>query len=321
MQDDLYLTVLETIEDGVYFVDLRRRITFGNEGAETITGYAAAEVMHHSCADGILRHVNADGDDLCLHGCPLWAVMNDGRPRIANVYLHHKQGHRIPVAVKARPIHDDQGRIIGSVEVFTRRRATRFAESSDPEPHEQAFIDPVTDLGNRLFAEAHIEPMATAVGQGVATLGRVFVDVDHFKDVNDTWGHVTGDAVLRMVGQTLANGLRTSDVPVRWGGDEFLVALPGISPAALVSAAERLRMLVEHSWLDVGGQKVAVTVSAGAVMLRDDETIGDALARADALMYASKRDGRDLVTGEDGPVARSGGSPPLLQVARRPVET
>ncbi len=318
MQDDLYLTVLETVDDGVYFVDPNRRITFWNAGAEQITGYAADEVMHHSCADGILRHVNADGDDLCLHGCPLWAVMNDGQPRRADVYLHHKQGHRIPVAVKARPIHGADGEIIGSVEVFTRRRATRFAQSSDPEAHEQAYIDPVTDLGNRRYAEAHLEPMLAAAAQGDSTLGLVFVDIDHFKQVNDTWGHQTGDAVLRMVGQTLANGLRASDVPVRWGGDEFLVALPGITSPALVRAAERLRMLVEHSWIDLAENRVRVTVSAGAIMVREDETIEQALARVDALMYTSKRDGRDLVTGEDGPVERSGSIRPLLQVSRRP---
>jgi diguanylate cyclase (GGDEF)-like protein/PAS domain S-box-containing protein len=318
MQDDLYMTVLETIEDGVYFVDTRRRITFWNEGAEKITGYAASDVMHHSCADGILRHVNDGGDDLCLHGCPLWAVMNDGRPRIANVYLHHKAGHRIPVSVKARPIHDAEGGIVGSVEVFTRRRATRFAEAGSPQPHEEAFIDPVTDLGNRRYAEAHFGPMLDAPDH--PTLGLVFIDIDHFKDVNDTWGHPTGDAVLRMVGQTLANGLRTADVPVRWGGDEFVVALPGIDTAGLVRIAERLRMLVDHSWLDIDGQRVTVTVSAGAVMVRDDETIDEALARADALMYASKRDGRDLVTGEDGPVERTGRSPRLLHLSRRPAD-
>lgn len=318
MQDDLYMTVLETIEDGVYFVDPKRRITFWNEGAEKITGYAASEVMHHSCADGILRHVNDDGDDLCLHGCPLWAVMNDGRPRIANVYLHHKRGHRIPVSVKARPIHGQDGEIVGSVEVFTRRRSTRFAELADVGPHEEAYIDPVTQIGNRLYAEAHLAPMLGP--EGADSLGLVFIDIDHFKVVNDTWGHATGDAVLRMVGQTLANGLRTADVPVRWGGDEFLVALPGITATALQRAAERLRMLVDHSWIDIGGEKVKVTVSAGAVMVRADESIDEALARADALMYVSKNDGRDLVTGEDGPVARSEGSPPLVRITPRPAQ-
>jgi len=79
-------------------------------------------------------------------------------------------------------------------------------------------------------------------------------------------------------------------------------------------------MLVDHSWLDIGGQRVTVTVSAGAVMVRDDETIDEALARADALMYTSKRDGRDLVTGEDGPVERTGRSQRLLHLSRRPAD-
>jgi PleD family two-component response regulator len=85
-----------------------------------------------------------------------------------------------------------------------------------------------------------------------------------------------------------------------------------------VRAAERLRMLVEHSWIDLAQDRVRVTVSAGAIMVREDETIEQALARVDALMYTSKRDGRDLVTGEDGPVERSGRVRPLLQVSRRP---
>src|SRR5690606_12400862 len=182
---------------------------------------------------------------------------------------------------------------------FTRRRSTRFAESSEVGPHEEAYIDSVTQIGNRRYAEAHLEPMATD------SLGLVFLDIDHFKEVNDTWGHPTGDAVLRMVGQTLANGMRTADVPVRWGGDEFLVALPVIDAATLVRAAELLRMLVDHSWLDHTGGRITVTVSAGAVMLREEEAIAEALARADALIYACNREGRDLVTGEDGPVERT----------------
>ncbi|HRY11556.1 MAG TPA: GGDEF domain-containing protein [Candidatus Nanopelagicales bacterium] len=251
-------------------------------------------------------------------GAHLWAVMNDGRPRAVNVFLHHKLGHRIPVSVKARPIRGPQGDIIGSVEVFTRRRSTRFAELAEVGPHEEAYIDPVTQIGNRRYAEAHLGPMLAP--DGADSLGLVFVDIDHFKVVNDTWGHPTGDAVLRMVGQTLANGLRTADVPVRWGGDEFLVALPGITTPALARAAERLRMLVDHSWIDIDGEKVKVTVSAGAVMVRSDESIDDALARADALMYVSKRGGRDLVTGEAGPVARSDGSPSPLQITQRPAD-
>ncbi len=212
MRDDLYRTILETVEDGVYFVDPERRITFWNAGAEHITGYSSDEVMHHSCSDDILRHVSEGGDQLCLHGCPLAGVMSDGRPRAAKVYLHHKNGHRVPVLVKARPLYDDAGEIVGSVEVFTRRKANQFADVSERERQENAFIDPLTDLGNRRFGEAHLKPMMDAVVSGDSTLGLVFIDVDKFKQINDSLGHHAGDMLLRMVGQTLANGLRVTDM-------------------------------------------------------------------------------------------------------------
>jgi diguanylate cyclase (GGDEF)-like protein/PAS domain S-box-containing protein len=313
--EEVYRTILEQMEDGVYFVDRDRRITYWNAGAERITGYSADDVLLHSCSEGILRHVSEGGYQLCLHGCPLSGVMKDGKAREAQVYLHHKQGHRVPVSVKGSPIRDEGGNIIGSVEVFHRRPSTRFAQVSERERQEDAYVDPLTDLGNRRFGEGHLEPLVAAVGAGAATLGLVFIDVDHFKQVNDTYGHKVGDAVLRMVGQTLANALRNTDWPVRWGGEEFLTILPGVTEEGLAVTAERLRMLVEHSWLQMADEQVRVTISAGAVMLRPGETAEDALDRADKLMYRSKAGGRNVVTTEDGPLQRSG-QMPLVGTAR-----
>lgn len=311
MDEEVYRTILEQMEDGVYFVDLQRRITYWNAGAERITGYSAEDVLDHCCSEGILRHVSESGRELCLAGCPLSAVMRDGKAREASVYLHHKAGHRVPVVVKASAVRDSAGEITGSVEVFHRRTATRFTQISEWERREDASLDPLTDLGNRRFGEAHIGPVIEAVAAGDTTLGIVFIDVDMFKRINDTHGHRWGDAVLRMVGQSLANGLRSSDWPIRWGGEEFLAVMPGITTEGLAVAAERLRMLVEHSWINIGDEQVRVTISAGAIMVRPGESLEAALERADRLMYTSKRSGRNLVTGEHGPLPRSGGFAPM----------
>lgn len=309
VEEEVYRTILAQMEDGVYFVDRDRRITYWNEGAEHITGYSADEVLSHSCSEGILRHVSEGGRQLCITGCPLAGVMKDGKSRGAQVYLHHKQGHRVPVLVKGSAIRDPEGLIIGSVEVFHRRPSTRFAQVTDRERREDAYIDPLTDLGNRRFGEAQVQPIIAAVHAETTTLGIVFIDVDHFKTVNDTYGHQTGDAVLRMVGQSLANGLRNSDWPIRWGGEEFLAILPGVTPEGLEISAERLRMLVEHSWIQVGEQQVRVTISSGMVMVRPRESFAEALDRADRLMYRSKKGGRNLATSESGPLPRGGEIP------------
>lgn len=315
MQEAMYRTILEQIEDGVYFVDLERRITFWNQGAERITGYTADEVMFRSCTDGILRHVSESGHQLCLHGCPLAAVMRDGKPREGSLYLHHKAGHRVPITVKGSALRDVDGNIVGSVEVFHRRSSTWFADLSRRERSEDALIDPLTDLGNRRFAHSQIPSLIAAAQAGGSSLGVVFLDIDEFKTVNDTQGHSIGDSVLRMVGQSLANGLRAADMPVRWGGEEFLVLLPGVSSEILATLAERLRMLVEHSWIQVGDTQVRVTVSVGAVMVRPGETFDEALDRADRLMYQSKAAGRNVVTTESGRMKRRG-QVPLFQISR-----
>lgn len=294
MQEAVYRTILEQVEDGVYFVDLDRRITYWNAGAERITGYCAEEVQGHSCSEGILRHVSEGGYHLCTHGCPLAAVMADGHPREASVFLHHKQGHRVPVVVMGSPIRNDRGDITGSVEVFHVRRAADFANSHASDL-DAAYRDPLTELGNRRFVEAHVAPVLT----NHDAVGLLFLDLDHFKKVNDTWGHSVGDAVLRMAGQSIAHGLRQSDWPIRWGGEEFIaVVRTAMNLADLEIVAERLRMLVEESWLDVDGHRVGVTVSVGATMLPAGASWSDALDRADRLMYASKAAGRNRVTSD-----------------------
>lgn len=319
MDEEVYRTILEQMEDGVYFVDRQRRITYWNPGAEQITGYTAEEVLNRSCADDILGHVSESGRRLCLSGCPLTAVMQDGKPRQARLYLHHKEGHRVPIRVKGSAIRDPDGEIIGSVEVFHRRASTRFAQITDQDREGDTYLDPLTDIGNRRFGESHIEPVIAAVAAGATSMGIVFIDIDQFKLVNDTHGHRTGDAVLRMVAQSLANGLRGADWPIRWGGEEFLAVLPGITPEGLAVAAERLRMLVENSWITVGGEQVRVTISAGAVMVQPGESLDSALDRADRLMYASKRRGRNRVTDESGAL-RPGGDSTTLQIGLGPPE-
>lgn len=302
MEKKFYQDLLDQMSDGVYFVTLDRRITYWNRGAERITGYRAEEVLGHSCADGILRHVNGAGHQLCVQGCPLLAVMNDGKPREAHVYLHHKDGQRIPVTVRGQALRDSDGTIVGSVEVFSAREGILDAGTRQDRRDES--LDSVTGLVSRRFGELHLQTLMQAVSDRATTLGLLFVDADHFKDVNDTFGHNTGDDVLRMVGQSLVNGLRGADIAVRWGGEEFVALLPGINQAGLAAVAERVRMLVENSWIQQGEAQVRVTVSVGASMAVAAESPDDALERVDRLMYVSKRNGRNRVTTDAGPLVR-----------------
>ena len=97
--------------------------------------------------------------------------------------------------------------------------------------------------------------------------GILFLDIDHFKRVNDRYGHDTGDRILRMVATTIANSLRSLDLVCRWGGEEFIIILPNVDAPSLNAAAERIRFFIEKSWLAVHGEHLYTTVSIGGTLL------------------------------------------------------
>ncbi len=145
---------------------------------------------------------------------------------------------------------------------------------------------------------------------GAPELSMVMVDIDHFKEVNDKHSHVVGDRALQRVAAVLGAGLRGLDRIGRWGGEEFALLLPHTGLAAACAATERLRREVElHDWQALS-PGLAVTISAGVVASRPDESFEQAVARADALLYRAKREGRNRVIGETvGDGAQSASSP------------
>jgi diguanylate cyclase (GGDEF)-like protein len=123
------------------------------------------------------------------------------------------------------------------------------------------------------------------------------MDVDHFKQVNDTHGHATGDDVLRMVANTVQYALRATDTLGRWGGEEFVAILYELqSEDNLQDIAEKVRTLVEVSRLDFNGQGVTVTISIGGTLILPSDTPETLIQRADELMYRSKQVGRNRLT-------------------------
>ncbi len=295
--ESLLREVVETVGDGIYFVDRDRRILWWNRGAEKITGFAHDEVVATSCFDDKLRHVDEDGAALCTGRCPLSASMVDGAPRTGRVFLHHKLGHRVPVEINVFPLRDPSGAVAGAVEVF--RDASAFEDGTTLEElRRMALLDPLTELGNRRYTEITLGTRLHELVRYGWPLGVLFMDIDHFKAVNDRHGHATGDDVLRMVARTLRHTARASDFLGRWGGEEFLALLPNVSAAELAGAAERFRVLVETSALRLPSGHVAVTVSVGATLARPDDTPESLVRRSDALMYRAKEGGRNRVVPE-----------------------
>lgn len=293
---DFYKNLVDDMYDGVYFVDKERRITYWNHGAERITGYKSKQVMDRSCSDNLLNHITVEGKLLCLEACPLADCMLSGKPVEAEVYLHHAKGHRVPVHVRAAPMKDEKGEIIGAVETFSKPAGGKLFEAELTELRHKANTDKITGLRNRSFIDANLKGLLVASQGGEVKSGVMFIDIDFFKEINDEFGHEVGDKALVMTAQTLQNNLRGSDIIGRWGGDEFLViAYDFDSAKSLEKLAEKLRTLVAFSTLDIGKKNISVTVSIGATLIKNDDTIETLVNRADALMYEIKRSGRNKV--------------------------
>lgn len=293
-----YRDVIDQMSDGVYFVDWERRITYWSRGAERLTGYSAQEVVGRSCRDGLLNHVTESGVELCGTGCPLKATMLDGRCRDTHVFMHHADGHRQPVWVRAAPLHSN-GRIVGAIEVFSDDSAAAGMQAQVDELTQQALTDTLTGLGNRRFLERQLDARVNEWQRYETRFGVLMADIDLFKHVNDSYGHDVGDQVLAMVARTLAFGLRGSEVAARYGGEEFVVLVPQATSQSLGQVAERLRALVETSHLPVARQSVAVTVSIGATLVAPCDNAETVLRRADDALYAAKLDGRNRIQWAD----------------------
>jgi diguanylate cyclase (GGDEF)-like protein/PAS domain S-box-containing protein len=292
-QEPLAAALLAAMSESVYVVSRDRTITYWNPAAEALTGYSAGEVVGRRCHDGLLNHVDDDGAPLCTTRCPLSATMLDGLPREASLHLHHSDGHRVPVSVRAAPLRGDDGAIVGAVEVFHDDSRYRALEASSLVSEQRSLTDPLTGLANRRRIQGHLNRRwdeFCRYGHGFAVL---FVDIDDFKVVNDRFGHTVGDEVLTMVASTMMSCTRPSDDVGRWGGEEFLVVAGELDGSSAFALAERLRSLVGSSWTRVGEDTVRVTASVGVAVARPDESVGQLVSRADHAMLEAKRSGRD----------------------------
>jgi diguanylate cyclase (GGDEF)-like protein len=215
------------------------------------------------------------------------------------VILHHKHWHRVPLLVRVTPIRDAQGEIIGAVKVFSDNSHQKAAQEEIERLRALALLDPLTGIGNRRFIENNTHNRLEELRRYGLSFGIILIDIDHFKAVNDTFGHLVGDDVLKMVARTLAHNVRAFDAVGRWGGEEFVVIAQNVSIATLESLAERLRVLIEQSSLPVADTVVHVTVSLGATLARRTDTPASILGRADQMLYVSKQRGRNRVSVEE----------------------
>ncbi|MBO6634399.1 PleD family two-component system response regulator [Parvibaculum sp.] len=182
-----------------------------------------------------------------------------------------------------------------------RKRYQDYLRDKFQQGLELAITDGLTGLHNRRYMEGHLATLVTDAANTGKPVSLLIFDIDHFKPVNDTYGHAAGDAVLKQFADRIANNVRGVDLACRLGGEEFVVVMPDTDIEYATSVAERLRQCIAAKpfLLDDGGRELDVTVSIGiAVTSGPNDTVAKLMERADQGLYRAKRDGRNRVAAE-----------------------
>ena len=186
----------------------------------------------------------------------------------------------------------------GAIELLEHFRADLGLAINNALAHDRlerlAAVDPLTDAYNRRFGLGRLREEYSRAVRAEAPFGVLMLDIDHFKAVNDTYGHLIGDRVLRAVAGACRRVIREGDVLIRYGGEEFLVLLPGAGHDDVVQAGERIRRAVSETTIEDGSSRISVTVSLGGATFRDAVETPEALVSlADRALYEAKDGGRD----------------------------
>lgn len=293
--DSLLQSIAEKISDGLYIINLEREILYWNKSAEDITGYLKSEVIGSHCYDNILRHIDENGTELCREKCPVVHAIEDNKLREEKVFLHHKDGHRVPVLVKVIPITDESNIKIGAIEIFTDLVDSRTLKKELEALRSLAFIDELTGVLNRRGFEYFLGEKKRETERFRKTFGILFIDIDDFKQINDTYGHKIGDKVLKMVAEVLKSNLRINDIVARYGGDEFVVISEITDEDELRGLANKIKILINNSFIEDNSKIVKVSVSIGGSISKEGN-LERVLEEADRLMYVSKSKGKNKIT-------------------------
>jgi diguanylate cyclase (GGDEF)-like protein/PAS domain S-box-containing protein len=305
MQVHRFQHIVEIANEGVIIFDEHYNISYANKNMAKLLGYTIDELLG-------------------MHGSSLFppemldlfweqeALRKRGEDSVYESRFMTKSGKRHWFLVSAKAIVDENGEFEGSFAVLTDINERKEAELQLVESNrlltELTYQDGLTGIGNRRCFDATLEREYQRLSRTGATLSVILMDIDHFKEYNDYYGHVKGDECLRQVGSAIAGSIRRSgDLAARYGGDEFACILPDTELEAAVKTAERIKRRIAELKIEHKASKVTgyVTLSLGVAAMRcsPQRLPSEVVAAADKLLYKAKLV-RDKI--EYGEVAESG---------------
>jgi diguanylate cyclase (GGDEF)-like protein/PAS domain S-box-containing protein len=289
-QRELAEITLNSIGDAVISVNVVGEVTYLNAVAESLTGWRSDEAAARPLED-VLHILN--GATRTPVRSPLMLAMHENKASrlTPDCVLVRRDGSEAGIEDSAAPIHDRNGQVTGAVMIFhdvTQARALALRTAY------LAQHDALSGLANRVLLNDRLSHAITAAERHRGKLAVLFIDIDRFKQINDSAGHAVGDALLQAVAQRLLGCVRNSDTVARFGGDEFVVVLSEVSHSADAAvSAEKLLVALSLPY-NIDAHSIHITASIGIATYPDDALDTDTLLRnADVAMYHAKDSGRN----------------------------
>lgn len=283
--------IAATLGEGVYVLDQNGLVTFVNPEAERLLGWSAEELIGRNGHD-LFHYQRPDGTHLAYADCPVHQAIRTGQTyRMLNDWIIRKDGTILPISMVSSPLMRG-GRIVGSVAAFQDITPLLAAEE---QIRQLAYHDSLTNLPNRRLLLDRLDQALSQARRHQRALALMFLDLDHFKEINDTLGHDVGDELLKQVAARLEDAIRGGDTVSRQGGDEFVVLLADIAQAqdAILVADKILRAL--RLPITVGDHNLRISASIGIASYPADgaDDPKELMKKADIALYAAKKAGRD----------------------------
>jgi diguanylate cyclase (GGDEF)-like protein/PAS domain S-box-containing protein len=279
---------LNSIGDAILSTDNQGKITYLNAVAERMMGWTLGEA-HGRRLSEVFHIVDRETRESAANPLEFAIEQDQMMGLAADCLLIGRDGSELAIEDSAAPIRDHEGRVVGAVLVF---RDVGRAHALAHRMFHLALHDSLTELPNRVLLNDRLKQAVRMDERHHKKLAVLFVDLDHFKPINDSLGHATGDALLKSVAKRLREALREVDTVSRHGGDEFVILLPEIeeaSDAALVAEKVLARLATPHL---IGGRSLHVTASIGISIYPDHGRMAEILVnRADLAMYEAKKSG------------------------------
>ncbi len=288
-----YRRLFEAAQDGILLLDAETgAITDVNPFLIDMLGYSREEFMEKKLWEvGAFKDIEASRE-------AFEALQRNEYIRYEDLPLRAKDGRLVQVEFVSNVYLVGSEKVIqcNIRDITERKQAQEALLQSEARLREQSARDYLTGLFNRRYLEETLERELDRATRNHNPLGIIMLDVDDFKRFNDIHGHAAGDVILSKLGELLLGHFRVEDIPCRYGGDEFIVALPDASLEATIERAERLCEHAQHLNSQFEGQRLEITLSIGVAIFPKDGVTSAALLKAvDAALYRAKREGRNRV--------------------------